>query len=349
MVAMAPEHAPAAGTSLPHLGTSSKTSWDVSGHFPGRLSSTPANNAFWLGDRTSENFRLRAALTQAGMLPGDLAGRVEVDIKTVGRWLSGRTPHPRHRALVAQILAADEIELWPEAKPTRAAEDPFKELAGAWPDSEHTNAPDWLAMLDSASEQIDLLDPTLHGLITQPGVIEELAAKATRGACVRILIAAADSIYLTAQDQEVGGNPDDDDTDDPTPTQREHNQTIETLHPLINDPRIEIREFVTARPNTILRLDEQMLITLHLYGLTRPQAPVLHLRRRQDDGLFDQFAAHFDRIWNQAAEELELDTAPDDLIEDPQEAAQHTLDMSAPPTPQQAQQALERLRHRRTP
>src|SRR5207248_11255773 len=107
--------------------------------------------------KTSENFRLRAALTKAGMLPDDLADRVEVDIKTVGRWLSGRTPHPRHRAQVAQALAADEIELWPEAKPTNSSEDPFKEIAGAWPYSNHTNVPDWLAMLDSASEQIDVL------------------------------------------------------------------------------------------------------------------------------------------------------------------------------------------------
>jgi hypothetical protein len=281
------------------------------------------------------------------MLPDDLAGRVDVDIKTVGRWLSGRTPHPRHRAQVAQALASDEIELWPEAKPTRADEDPFKELAGAWPNSEQS-APDWLALLDSASEQIDLLDPTLHGIATEPGAVEQLAAKATRGARVRILIAAADSIYLILHDQELRLEPNPEDSDDRSPGQQEREQSIDALQPLIGHPRIEIRGFLAGRPNTILRFDEQMLITLHLYGLARPQAPTLHLRRRQDDGLFDQLAGHFARIWEHA-EQLETDTDPDDLADGPQEAKQNTPATSASPTPQQAQQALERLRARRSP
>ena len=279
------------------------------------------------------------------MLPDDLADRVEVDVKTVGRWLSGRTPHPRHRALVAQALAADEIELWPEAKPTNAAEDPFKELAGAWPDSGDVHTPDWLAMLDAATEQIDLLDPTLHGIITEHGVLEQLAGKAARGAQVRILIAAHDSIYLTTHDQELGREPG---PDDRYPSERELEQTNQALRPLIQQPRVEIREFLTGRPNTILRFDEQMLITLHLYGLTRPEAPMLHVRRRQDRGIFDQFAGHFERIWDQAAEPFEADTDPEELPEDPQPDQQPALQPHGPPTPAPAQQALDRLRAHRT-
>jgi transcriptional regulator with XRE-family HTH domain len=292
---------------------------------------------------TTQNFRLRAALTKAGMLPDDLADRVEVDAKTVGRWLSGRVPHPRHRALVAQTLASDELELWPEAKPTNAAEDPFKELAGAWPDATDTRAPDWMTMLDAATEQIDLLDLTLGGIVTERGVIEQLAAKTARGTRLRILIGATDSAHLTALDQELHPEPRPDDREDWSASEHERDQAIEALRPLIIQPGVEIREFVAARPNTILRLDEQMLVTVQLYGLARPDAPILHLRRRQDQGIFDQLAGHFQRLWKQS-EQIELDTDPDDLLEDPQRSQQSGTGTDASPTPQQAQQALDRLR-----
>jgi hypothetical protein len=204
-----------------------------------------------------------------------------------------------------------------------------------------------MAMLDAATEQIDLLDLTLHGIATEPGVIEQLAAKAARGARVRILITAADSIYLTVHDQELRREPDPDPSDQAV-SERERDQVVAALQPLINQPRIELREFIAGPFNSILRFDEQMLITPHLYGLTRSGAPMLHLRRRQDDGIFDRFAGHFDRIWHGPAEQLEPDTDRDDLSEDPQPASEHALETSGAPTPQSAQQALERLRAHRT-
>jgi transcriptional regulator with XRE-family HTH domain len=297
----------------------------------------------------SENFRLRAALTKAGMLPDDLADRAEVDIKTVGRWLGGRTPHPRFRARVAHALDTDELELWPEAKPTRTTEDPFKEIAGAWTSSGDPSAPDWTSMLNATGEQIDLLDLTHHGLLTPPGIVEKLAAQATRGAQLRILIAAAGSIYLTVHDQELGREPD---PDGRPVSEREREETLKALAPLASQPRVEVREFVAAVPHTILRFDDELLTILRLHGLDRSQAPLLHVRRRQDDGLFDQLTAHFDRTWNTAAEQLEPDNDPgepdDEAQPDHQEPppAERTTKASGPPSPQQAQEALERLRAR---
>ena len=46
--------------------------------------------------RTSDNFGLRVALNKAGMLPDDLVDRVEVDLKAVGRWLTGPYFGPVH-------------------------------------------------------------------------------------------------------------------------------------------------------------------------------------------------------------------------------------------------------------
>lgn len=40
-----------------------------------------------------------------------------------------------------------------------------------------------------------------------------------------------------------------------------------------------------------------MFVTPHLYGLKGYRAPLLHLRRSVDDGMFDGLLAHFERVW----------------------------------------------------
>jgi hypothetical protein len=71
----------------------------------------------------------------------------------------------------------------------------------------------------------------------------------------------------------------------------------------------EIREHVANRYNSILRADDELLLTLHLWGTPGTRAPLLHLRRNSDDGLFERFAGHYDALWNQAAKPIEPDPA----------------------------------------
>ena len=62
------------------------------------------------------NDRLRSALASAGMTSTELGARIEVDAKTVDRWIAnGRVPHRSNRQRVASALAQDESYLWPDA------------------------------------------------------------------------------------------------------------------------------------------------------------------------------------------------------------------------------------------
>src|SRR5450755_2185355 len=63
------------------------------------------------------NDTLRATLQAAGMQPDDLADLVEVDVRTIRRWLTGRSPYARHRATIAHVLDRPEHELWAEPPP----------------------------------------------------------------------------------------------------------------------------------------------------------------------------------------------------------------------------------------
>ena len=70
------------------------------------------------------NEPLRRALLRARLREDDVAARLGVDPKTVRRWLNGRLPYPHNRAAIAELVGADEAELWPDAGGLLAARHP---------------------------------------------------------------------------------------------------------------------------------------------------------------------------------------------------------------------------------
>jgi lambda repressor-like predicted transcriptional regulator len=253
------------------------------------------------------NERLRAAIRQKGIDPEQLSVLVQVDVKTVYRWLAGRTPRPRYRTMVARALERNERELWPDAAIEVPAENPQREIQGAWPHANDYRAPDWRVLMRDAVEQIDLLDYTLLDIVSAAGITDMLEEKGASGCRVRALIAAPDSIWVASAAKQLGL--DEQDYISRTELELEIELARGHLEPLIGKPGIEIRHFYAERYNTILRFDDQMLVTLHLWGTPTAQAPMLHLRRRGDGGLFDQFAHHLDEIIKEASESV--DPAPD--------------------------------------
>jgi transcriptional regulator with XRE-family HTH domain len=160
------------------------------------------------------NERLRAAINRAGLDADQLAALVEVDVKTVRRWISeGRTPYERHRTRVARALGREQRDLWPDATVDAPPHDPRREIVAAFAHSSDLRAPDWRAMLRDAVEQIDLLDYSLIEIVSAAGVTDLLAAKAAAGCSVRVLIAGIDSLWVTSAACQLGQ---DDATSDET-------------------------------------------------------------------------------------------------------------------------------------
>src|ERR1700734_2083055 len=62
------------------------------------------------------NERLRALLLERRVTTAKLAEAVQVDAKTVERWIvGGRVPYRRHRYNVAAFFGVDESYIWPGA------------------------------------------------------------------------------------------------------------------------------------------------------------------------------------------------------------------------------------------
>ncbi|MEV4383660.1 hypothetical protein [Streptosporangium sp. NPDC049644] len=63
-------------------------------------------------------------------------------------------------------------------------------------------------------------------------------------------------------------------------------------------PGIEARFGDEHIAMSVFRFDSEMLVTPHLAKLVGYDSPMMHLRRHQDDGLFDRFRYHASELWS---------------------------------------------------
>ena len=241
------------------------------------------------------NERLRHALQSAGLQPDDLAERLDVDVKTIGRWLSGRTPTSRHRARTVEILGQrieiTEHELWPDVAASPARDD-TRELVAIYADSDDIRLPDWRAMLRSARVRIDLLGATLLEIIGTAGITDLIADRARAGVRVRILTAHPESLGLALLAEQLDES--ERDHAGHTALDRDLAQAHNHLDRIAGEANVQLLRHWSPPGPSVWRFDDEMLIELPLIGDGGP--PLLHLRRREEGRLFDRFQAHVDTI-----------------------------------------------------
>ncbi len=204
---------------------------------------------------------LKHTLKAAGLTAEEFAEIVQVDPKTVQRWVAGRIPRPRHRTTIARALDRPEHELWPDTIPAPDAEESrpsIGEVIGSWGRATDPGAPNPAAFIKSAGDTVDLLDDNL--ILNQPPVHDAIRDRAFEGCDIRILTSTPPGPALTGQDQ------------------------------------IAIRTADTRLGHVIVRADDRILFALALAGDRYPV--LLELDRRTDDGLFYRLAHHFHTLWN---------------------------------------------------
>lgn len=236
------------------------------------------------------NERLRAALQKKALSAGNVAARLQVDPKTVGRWLKGREPHPRHRYALAQLLDAAEEYLWPAAaRDSASGHGAAAEVVEAFPYRADVDPAHWWSMITGARQQIDLLGFTLYFLPQQhPRLIEVLTKKAATGCHIRLVLADPESQYVRLRDME---------EQDPITLVARIETSLRALQPLVETGAADLRFQDAPLYSSIFRFDDEMFVTPHLYATPGNRAPLLHLRRLGPNGLFSRFAAHFEAIW----------------------------------------------------
>jgi hypothetical protein len=233
------------------------------------------------------NVVLRQALAAARLRDIDVAASLGVDPKTVHRWLDGRTPQPRHRWALADLVGAHEFDLWPEL----AGAGPIgPELLATYPHRGAVPREVWRRLFTEARHEIGVL--VYSGLFIAEDVeLVRLIGRRAEGVSVRILLGDPEHELVAQRGREEG-------IDDAMPAKVRN--AIVLFGPLASTPGVEIRLHSTVLYNSIYRGDDTFLVNPHVYGLAAAHAPVLHLRRRDGGDLVETYAASFDRVWSGA-------------------------------------------------
>ena len=235
------------------------------------------------------NERLRAALLERGMTPAKLAEALEVDTKTVERWITaGRLPYRKYRYQVAALLGTDEAFLWPEGlSRSQVAAAAESEIVTVYPHRWAVPNDAWNRLYGGAERDIGVLVYSGLFLAESTGLIQLFTRKARADVRVRILFGDPDSAEVAEHGADIGLGE--------AMAARVRNALV--LFDPLRAENVEIRLHRTVLYNSIYVADDQLLVNSHVYGAPAQNAPVLHLRRVAGGDMVTTYLDSFERVW----------------------------------------------------
>ena len=238
------------------------------------------------------NEPLRRALLHARLREGDVAARLGVDPKTVRRWLNGRVPYPHSRSAIADLVGADEADLWPDAGGPLAPRTWPDELGTVYPHRWAVPREAWTRLFASAEHEIGILAYSALFLAEDTGILRILADKGRTGVTVRIAVGDPDGPHAAQRGEEEG-------IGDAMSAKIRNALTL--YRPLTTVQNIEIRLHRTVLYNSTYRADGQLLVNQHTYGIPATQAPVFCLSNSEGGDMAALYLDSFERVWDGSA------------------------------------------------
>lgn len=236
------------------------------------------------------NDTLRQALFEAQLSEADLAARLGVDPKTVQRWLDGRLPYARYRDQLARLLGLDEGKIWPEIR--AIGQSLPSDLAGAYPRRDLISQEAWLSMFAGAQFEINVLAYSAGFLMGDDRFLDILVDKGRQGLRVAVALGDPDRLHLTRAGSE---------EDDEEALVNSMADAIDCLRPFALSGHVDLRLHKVLLYNSIYRIDNQVLVNQHLYGVASARTPVYHLLKSEQGEMFDFYLSSFDRVWSAAS------------------------------------------------
>ena len=219
------------------------------------------------------NEPLSRALIRAGLSAEDVAARLEVDPKTVCRWLEGRVPYRRYRWALAAMVGVGDLDLWPELRGQSIRPD---DVSAVLPHRGDVSSDVWLDLLSSARREIGVLEGGGAFLPRIPRTAEILADRAAAGVRIRLCLPAS-SIAVSRSAATSG--------------------ELSIYAPLRPYGTAEFRRHRQQVYNDLCIADERMLVGQHAFGVPAARLPLLVLER-QDSDLFTVYLDAFECLWS---------------------------------------------------
>ena len=222
------------------------------------------------------NETLCRALLRARLSGDDVAARLQVDPKTVRRWMDGRVPYLQHRWALALLVGMDESDLWPQL---RAGQSRPGDVVAVYPHRDQVPAETWVRLFGSAWREAGVLGDSELLFAMGTAVLDILAERTVAGVRVRICLSEPDTPAGPGGEAALGAGGSSD------------SAIREALR------SFEFRRHRAHSYNSICYADKQLLVIQHVYGLPGGQSPVLHLRADAEDEMVTSYLGGFERIW----------------------------------------------------
>lgn len=236
------------------------------------------------------NELLRRFLPQAGLREDDVAARLGVDPKTVRRWLNGRVPYPHNRAAIADLLGAEETDLWPGVSGTLTARIRPDEVRAVYPHRTAVPREGWIRFFSSAAREIGILAYSALFLAEDKGILRLLAEKGREGVNIRIALGDPEGSHTT--------RPKEEDIWDADAMPAMVRKALTLWRSVAEVENVEIRLHQTVLYNSIYRADDtQLIVNQHAYGIPAPHASVFCLRDMGGGEMSSLYRDTFERLW----------------------------------------------------
>ncbi len=188
----------------------------------------------------------------------------------------------------------EETFLWPDPPPraSRRTGGLGTELVGTYQNRASVPRETWLALLQEARQQIDVL--VFSGTFfaqSNPHVAKMLAERAADGVRVRLCFGDPSGHAAAVRGREEGIG----DT-----LAAKIRASLTYYRPLLPEEGCEVRLHDTTLYNSLFRYDDNLLVNPHIFGQPASANPLLHLKRVDTTGWFDNYAQSFEAVWAQA-------------------------------------------------
>ncbi|MDL4773766.1 MULTISPECIES: XRE family transcriptional regulator [Thermomonosporaceae] len=180
--------------------------------------------------------------------------------------------------------------LWPDAIRKNVKTGPDREVIAVYPYRSACPKSVWRRLISGAHKELTFAGYTNYFLWLEiPNLRAALRRKAERGCSVRFLVGDPES-EVTRHREELESVP--------LTVSTRIRITLDELSKIAATSGIDARYGDDHVAMSVFVFDDEMLVTPHLANLVGHDSPMLHLRRCQEDGLFDRFAFHVAELWN---------------------------------------------------
>ena len=229
-------------------------------------------------------------MLNAGLSAQDLAHHVEVDIKSVSRWVAEeRVPHPGTRAKVARVLNQQETFLWPSLLNGERPDEPVAVgCERIWASRSRVTAETWHDLFNHTHGRLDILVYAGGFLVETLDLADVIRTRSESGVSVRVLIGdpASDAVQVRSIEEGIPWLPE------------RCRTTARYLAEVSCAAGVTIRAHGTTLYASLYRFDDTILVNAHTFGSWACQSPVYLIRRHHDSGLFDYYDEAFQRVWD---------------------------------------------------